>query len=259
MSRRITVVLLAASIIAALAGCGGGGQMSLSDYRKSISELHDGVAWDLGETVGELNNLDFKDFYDLPELREVFRGAEDIFSAAWDTADPMYPPQQAEELHMDLLDYYAQGAEGMREIQDTLGFFEAVLPMLRDVENLAMPDLPENAGEAEIRAAAAEDRRTMEGYIGELEGMDPPDDLQPYHAKLMDFFRSIDEAVDGVEQAVKPEDLSSFAGFRQWFAAALVEAQTLWEEAMSYLDGLSGSIDPYIEQGQELAARIQEL
>jgi len=259
MLRRITAVTLAAAIIAALAGCGGGGEMSLSDYRKTISELHDGVAWDLGETVGELNNLDFKDFYDLPELREVFRGAEEIFAAAWDIADPMYPPQQAEELHVDLLDFYAQGTEGMRELQDTLGFFEAVLPMLRDVENLALPDLPENAGEAEIKAAAAEDHRTMEGYMGELEGMDPPDDLQAYLAKLTDFFRSVDEAAAAVDQAVKPEDLSSFVQFRQWFATALVESQTLWEEAMSYLEALSGSIDPYIEQGKELAARIQAL
>jgi hypothetical protein len=257
--RRIMAVLLIAAILAVPAGCGGGGEMSLSEYRKAISELHDGVAWDLGETVGELNNLDFKDFYDLPELRDIFFGAEEIFAAAWDAADALYPPPQAEELHMDLLDFYTQGAESMQELQNALGFFEAVLPMLRDVENLALPDLQENAGEAEIKAAAAEDRRTMEGYMGELEGMDPPDELQPYREKLTDFFRSIDEAVAAVDQAVKPEDLSSFAQFRQWFATALVEAQTLWEEAMSYLDGLSGSIDPYIEQGKELAARIQAL
>lgn len=259
MLRRITAFALAAAMIAALAGCGSGGEMSLTDYRKAVSELHDGVAWDLGGAVGELNNLDFKDFYDLPELREVFRGAEDIFAAAWTAADAMNPPQQAEELHVDLLDYYAQGMEGMQDLQNAIGFFEAVLPMLRDVENLALPALPENAGEAEIRAAAAEDRKTVEGYMKELEGMDPPDDLQPYRTKLMDFFRSVDEAVAAMEQALKPEDLSSFAGFRQWFATALVEAQTLWEEAMSYLDGLSSSIDLYIEQGQELAARIQEL
>ena len=97
--------------------------MSLSDYRKSISELHDGVAWDLGETVGELNNLDFKDFYDLPELREVFDGAEEIFATAWDTADSMYPPQQAQELHSNLLDFYAEGAEGMLNLKNALGFF----------------------------------------------------------------------------------------------------------------------------------------
>lgn len=206
-----------------------------------------------------MNDLDFRDYYDLPELREVFGSAQEIFTAAWNTAGSLYPPQEAEELHTDLMGFYSEGADAMRELQNSLAFFEAVLPMLRDVENLALPDLPEEAGEAEIKAAVAEDRRTMEGYIEELEGMDPPDDLQPYRTKLTDFFRSIDEAVDEVDQAVKPEDLTSFAGFRQWFSTALVEAQTLWEEAMSYLDGLSVSIDSYIEQGQELAARIHEL
>lgn len=257
--RWIMAVMLAATLLAALAGCGGDGEMSLSDYRKSISELHDGVAWDLGETVAELNNLDFRDFYDLPELRQVFSGAEDIFETAWTSTDAMNPPQPADELHVDLLDFYAEGVEGMQDLQNALGFFEAVLPMLRDVENLALPDLPDEAGEEEIKAAAAEDHKTMDGYMNELDGMEPLNDLQSYRTKLMDFFRSVDEAVAMVEQALKPEDLSSFVQFRQWFATALVEAQALWEEAMSYLDGLSGSIDPYIEQGQGLAARIQEL
>ena len=257
--RRFTVVLLAAALLAILSGCGDGDAMSLSDYRKTISELHDGVAWDLGVTVEELNDLDFRDYYDLSELREVFGSAREIFTAAWDTAGSLYPPQEAEELHADLIGFYSEGAEAMRELQNSLAFFEAVLPMLRDVENLALPDLPEDAGEDEIKAAVAEDRRTMEGYMGELQGMDHLDDLRAYREKLMDFFRSIDEAVDEVDQAVTPEDLSSFAGFRQWFVNALVEAEALWEEAMSCLDGLSVSIDPYIEQGKELAALINEL
>ncbi|RJP26203.1 MAG: hypothetical protein C4536_16055 [Actinobacteria bacterium] len=259
MVRRIITVLLAVAVLAALAGCGDGGEMSLSDYRKTISELHDSVAWDMGDTVEELNDLDFKDFYDLPDLRMVFLGAEEIFAAAWDIADPIYPPPQAEMLHVDLLDFYAEGAESMRDVQNALGFFEVVLPMLRDVENLALPDLPENAGVPEIKAAAAEDRRTMEGYMRELEGIDPPDDLQPYREKLEGFFRSIDEAVAAVDQSVTPENFDSFAQFRQWFATALVESESLWGEAMSYLDGMSDIIDHYIEMGKELAARIQVL
>jgi nitrate reductase assembly molybdenum cofactor insertion protein NarJ len=99
----------------------------------------------------------------------------------------------------------------------------------------------------------------MDGYLNELEGMEPPRELQPYRDKLMDFFHSIDEAAAAVDQAVKPEDLSSFAQFRQWFATALEDSQALWSEATSFLSGLGGSIDTYIEQGKELAARIQAL
>ncbi len=259
MLRRFASVLLAAAVLAILSGCGNGGEMSLSDYRKAISELHDGVAWDLGVTVEEMNDLDFRNFYDLPELREVFTGAEEIFTAAWEAADSLYPPQQAEELHASLQGFYSEGAEAMRELRNSLGFFEAVLPMLRDVENLALPDLDEDAGLADIKAAAAEDRRTIEGYESELGGMDSLPGLEQYQEDLMVFLRSIDEAVATMDQAVKPEDVSSFVQFRQWFDTALVESQALWQEAMSKLDGFHGRIDPYIEQGKEIAARIQAL
>ena len=259
MLRKIMAVLLAAALLLVMTGCGDGEEISLSEYRKSISELHDGVAWDLGVTVEELNNLDFKDFYDLPQLREVFVSAEGVFTTAWDIADPMYPPPQAEELHVDLLEFYAEGAEGMRYVQHSLGFFEAVLPMLRDVENLALPDLPENAGAPEIKAAAAEDRKTMDGYLKDLERMEPPEELQTYREKLMAFFRSIDEAAAAVDQAVKPEDLGSFVQFRQWFSTAVADSQVLWDEAISFLGGLSNSVDLYIERGKMLAERIQKL
>jgi hypothetical protein len=259
MRRKIIAVLLAAALLHVLTGCGGGEEMSLSEYRKNISELHDGVAWDLGVTLEELSQFDFGDYYDLPELRTVFEKAESIFRAAWDSADPMYPPQQAVPLHVDLLEFYADGADGMSYVQDSLGFFEVVLPMLQDVENLALPALPDNAGIPEIKAAAAEDRKTMEGYLKDLENMEPPEGLQEYSDKLTDYFRSIDEAVAAVDQAVKPEDLTSFMQFRQWFSTAATEAQKLWNEAISYLAGLSGSVDQYIEQGKELAERIQKL
>lgn len=255
----MVAALLGLSLLAITAGCGNGGEMSLTEYRTRISELHDGVAWDLGAVFEKLNELSFRDYYDLPELREVFAGAEEVFSAAWDTADPMYPPQQAVLLHVDLLEFYAEGAEGMRGLQNSLGFFEAVLPMLSDVENLALPNLAEGAGVPEIKAAAMEDSKTMDGYIGELDGMEPPDELRPYRDKLADFFRSIDEAASAVDQAVKPEDLAPFAQYRQWFATTLEDSQALWEEAMAFLGGLGGGIDRYIEQGKQLAARIQQL
>jgi len=104
------------------------------------------------------------------------------------------PGPEAVPLHVDLLEFYADGAEGMSYVQDSLGFFEVVLPMLQDVENLALPALPDNAGIPEIKAAAAEDRKTMEGYLKDLENMEPPEGLQEYSDKLMDYFRSIDEA-----------------------------------------------------------------
>jgi hypothetical protein len=259
MIRKIVAAMLTAALVLALAGCGGGEELSLSEYRKSISELHDGVAWDLGVVFEGLNDLNFKDFYDLPALADIFSNAHDIFDAAWINADAMYPPPEAIPLHLDLLDFYSEGVEGAGELVNAMGFFEAVLPMLKDVQNLALPDLPEEAGVPEIKAAAMEDRKTMDVYLKDLEGMEPPDDLQPYHEKLKEFFRSIDEAVSAMDQAVTPEDRNPYMQFRQWFGTTLEESRALWDEAMAYLGALNARVDGYIEEGKELAGRIQQL
>ena len=254
----LVAVLIAAPLLFA-AGCGGGGEMSLSEYRKSISDLHDGVAWDLGDVVEELGNLDFGDYYDLLELQEVYRGVNDIFTSAMQEAEVMEPPPQARALQEDLVDFYSEGADSTRELVNALGFFEAVLPMLRDVENLALPALAEGAGVPEIRAAASEDRKTMDGYLDELSGMEPPEGLERYRGSLAEFFRSIDEAVAAMAQAVTPEDRNPFLQFRQWYAAALDRSRVLWEEAMAYLRAEGGMVDRLIEEGKELAGRIQGL
>jgi hypothetical protein len=140
-----------------------------------------------------------------------------------------------------------------------MGYFQAVLPMLSDVENLALPDLPEDAGEPEVKAAAIEDRRTMDDYLEELDRMEPPRELDEYNGVLTDFFRAIDEAIAGLEQSVTPEDLSALSAYRQWFAAHIEAARGLWDEAVSYLGGLNLRVDSLIEEGKELAGRIHQL
>jgi hypothetical protein len=257
--RKLVAAVLIPALILLLAGCGGSGEMSLPEYRKSISELHDDVAWDLGVAFEQLANLDFESYYDMPELQEVFRNAQDILFQALEAAEAMQPPPQAEALHADLIGFYSSGAEEMRDLDRTMGFFQAVLPMLRDVENLALPNLPEDAGEPDIKAAAIEDRKTMEAYLKELDRMEPPQELEEYSEKLIAFFRSIDEAVAGMEQSITTQDLSAFVAFRQWFAVHIEMTQTLWDEAMSYLGGLNERVDSLIERGKELAGRIQQL
>ncbi len=251
--------MLALVLLAAAAGCGNGGEVGLPEYRERISELHDGVAWDLGAVLEQLNGLSFADYYDLPELREIFAAAEKVFSSARDTAGSLSPPQQALSLHPDLLDFYAAGAESMRGLRDSLGFFEAVFPMLSDVENLALPNLAAGAGAPEIKAAAMEDGKTMGGYIAELEGMKPPDELGPYRDELVHLLRSIDEAAAALDRAVTAEDIDPFALYLQWFEGAREGSQELWEEAMAYLGGLGAVLDGYIEQGGLLAARMHQL
>ncbi|MBC7230747.1 MAG: hypothetical protein H5T74_10205 [Actinobacteria bacterium] len=257
--RRVTAFLLAGCLLAVSFGCGGGTEMGLSEYLEAVSELHDGVAWDLGALLGEMGGLDPRDYYDLPDLQELFRQAAEVFDAAWQKADAMYPPPEAVPLHLDLMDFYARGVRDMSDAENTIGFFEAALPMLADVENIALPGLPENAGVPEIKAAAAEDSKTMSGYCRELRGMEPPDDLLAFRERLWGYLHSIDDAAATVDREIKPEDMGPYQRFREWFAGAVAEAPALREEALGILSGLSARIDVFIAEGKELAERVQEL
>ncbi len=252
-------LLLAVCMALFCVGCGGGGEMGLSDYLKAVSELHDGVAWDLGVILGEMGGLDLKDYYDLPSLKDLFREATEVFDSAWKGADAMYPPSEAVPLHLDLLDFYAQGVRDMSDAENTIGFFEAALPMLADAENLALPNLSEGAGVPEIKAAATEDSKTMSGYFRELSGMEPPEGLEDFRERLMGYIHSIDDAAANVDREIKPEDMGPYQRFREWFAGAVKEADALTAEAMDLLGGLSGKVDGFLAEGRSLAERIQRL
>ena len=131
--------------------------------------------------------------------------------------------------------------------------------MLGDVENLAVPDLAPGAGEEEIKAAAMEDVKTMDGYLRELRGMEPPHELLPLRDELTGLFRSVSEAASALEAALTAEDLSPLDAYLQWFAGARESLRELRGEGMSYLGGMGATVDRYIERGKQLAARIHGL
>lgn len=241
-------------------GCGGKAQlMDLSEYKKSISELHDGVAWDLGYALETLGSLDFTDYYHLADLQSVFQGAYDIFAAAYTQADSLYPPREAEPLHLDLLHFYGEGQEEMGILVNSMGLFQVVLPMLADVENLALPSLADEAQLPEVKAAAEEDHRTMDMYLQEIEGMVPPPDLEEFLDQLRGFFQSLRDAAVAVEQTTTQENREAFSQLRQRWPSQIDSARLLQGRAEGYLMGLGGRIDALIEKGRELASRIQEL
>lgn len=257
--RRATAALVTLAVVVAAAGCGDSGAMSMADYRQSISEVHDGVALDLGQAFEKLSTLSYEDYYDLMGLREVFDDAGAVFGNAEEQAGRLAPPGEARALHADLLAFYAEGREITGDLAGTAAFFEAVLPMLADVENLALPDLPEDAGIPEIKAATAEDIETTDGYVRNLDGMEPPGALGPLRERLVGFFRSLGDAIRGVDQAVTPEDRNAFLALRQGFPSHLETRNTLWGESQAYLSGMKPQVDGLIETGQGLATRIQQL
>jgi hypothetical protein len=138
-------------------------------------------------------------------------------------------------------------------------FFEVVVPMLVDMENLALPQVALEADIEAVRAASAEDRETLRGYMDDLDGLRPPDDLEIYQQDLLSFFQSLDESISRLDQEVTPDDRSALERFSQEYPAAIGEVNVFREEAAAYLRGLEGRLDSLIENGEELARRIGEL
>ncbi|MDI6873836.1 hypothetical protein [Candidatus Solincola sp.] len=254
----IAALCLMAAVLAA--GCGRRGEsLSASEYKKRISEIHDGVAWDLSYVLESLVEVSGDEYYQLQEVGDLFERAKEIFSGAYRALDSLDPPEEALELHLDLMHFYADGERETSTVVNSLGLFQIVLPMLVDVDNLALPSLPEQPQPEEIRGAAEEDARTMHMYLGELEGITPPEEMREYLDKLRALFRGIRDMVSGVLQAAPSKEMESLADFRQRFAPLAGEAVALQGTVQAYLAGVGGRIDGLIERGGELAARIKIL
>ncbi len=253
----VTLAILALLIL--FPGCGNDQAEEAAGYLQVISQIHDGVAWDLGYVLESLSGIPKDDYYHLEELGQLFREAQEIFTSAYREASSLQPLPEAESLQADLLRFYQEGDGKIGEIVGCIDFFQAVLPMLADVQNLALPSLPEGAAVEEIKAAAAEDHRTLDMYLEDLEGAEPPQELQAYLKRLRSFLLSVMEAVVGVEQAVTPEDQQALSLLRGQYAATVETAQLMEYEVAGFLGTVGSCIDALIKEGRGLAVRIQEL
>ncbi|MDY6794352.1 MAG: hypothetical protein SWK76_03580 [Actinomycetota bacterium] len=240
-------------------GCGGGATMSIAGYRENISDLHNGVASGMGYAFEKLNSLQYDDYFSVLELQDIFEQAGAVFSSAREEAKGISPPPEAEFLQADLLDFYTNGELDMDVMVNATRFFEVVVPMLVDMENLALPQVAMEADIEAVRAASAEDRETLQGYMDDLDGLRPPDDLELYQQDLLSFFQSLDESISRLDQEVTPENSSALERFNQEYPAVIAEVNVFGEEAIAYLRGLEGRLDSLIENGEELARRIGEL
>lgn len=255
----LTAVFLIPAFTVSAMGCGQSRVMDLSEYKKRISELHDGVAWDLSYVLESLSGMSGDDYYHLEELKTVFQNAHDIFTNAYQAIDSLEPPEEIRDLHLSLMHFYADGREETGTVVNSLGLFQIILPMLLDMQNLALPNLPDQSQLPEVKAAAEEDNRTMDMYLRELEGLTPPDELRGYLEELKALFRKVEGMVTGVEQAPPPGDVEALARFRQQYASVMEEAGSLQEEVGGYLESIGKRIDELIERGKELAGKIQKL
>ncbi len=242
-----------------LGGCNGGGAMDLSSYKERVADIHDGVAWDLGYVLESLSGLSVEEYRYLEELGGIFRNAKGIFTSAYQETESLVPPGEAADLHRQLLEFYSRGREETGILVDALGLFQVVIPMLADVQNLALPTLSEQARPEEIKAAAEEDHRTMNMYVGEMEGITPPGELASFLEEMYAFFCAVREWVIGVEQAVPPGELEALAQFQVRYTEVAGKVAQLEGMINGYLGGIGARIDALIEEGSALAAGIQGL
>lgn len=233
--------------------------MSPAEYEKEMSELHNRVVGSLEGAVEELNSLDPGDYYGMLDMKLVFEETSEVFKSAYREALAMNTPPEVEELHEDLLLFYSYGEEITAGVAGAAGFFRAVLPLLKDVQNLALPNIPEDSEVTRIKGAYEEDGATMHGYVRNLKAMKPPEKLQPYEDNLVGLFHSMEEDVVGVGRAVTPEDKGALIQFQREFPAILQRTRVLQGEIMVYLFFYSRRIENLLRKGNELAGRIESI
>jgi hypothetical protein len=242
-----------------LAGCGREGQLSASVYKEEIAGIHDGVAYELGYALQDLASPDYDDYFYLVRLGEAFREAEAIFAGALREAEGLPPPEKWESLHGKLIDYYREGEREAADMAAATEFFEVVYPILGDVRNLAFPRLSPQADAALVAAAADEDHLTLDGYVGELEGIDPPEGLEDYRDRLAEALRSLYLRIGETAAEVKPGEYSALEAFASDWEDFSAEIDSLWEEAQGYLEGMGERVDRLLDRGEELAEEIHKL
>jgi hypothetical protein len=257
--RRVIPLLLTATVLLMSFGCGGGGTLSLSEYQERISELHEDVLADLGDVTRSLDSIPYDDYWGLLELEDVFELSYESFVSAGKEASGITPPPEAESLHQDLVGYYLLGEINMDSIINGIRFFQSVLPMLVDMDNLALPQLQEDAGPTQIEAASTEDRKTMQIYIKDLSGMKPPATLWDYQDDLESLFRALEDIIGRLDQSVASGDNAALPTYQQEYEAVLERVHEFWEGAMDYLGLMQQRMDFLIMRGEALSARIDEL
>ena len=80
--RKSIPVLLAAVVLLISFGCGGAGELSLSEYQERISELHDDVLAALEDVSQNLDSIPYDDYWGLLELEDVFELSYESFVSA---------------------------------------------------------------------------------------------------------------------------------------------------------------------------------
>jgi phage gp36-like protein len=257
--RKALIVLLVAALLSGYAGCGGSGTMTVAEYKESMSDMQDRVSSALETALEKLETVNEDDIFDLYELQGVLEEQRSIIDSVAREAIGMNTPPEVEDLHKELLRYYVRAERATGQIANGAGFFQAILSMLVDVRNLALPNIPEDSQAARINAACEEDAATMHLYLKHLKGITPPEQLQFYRDKLNDLFNSVEEAVAGVDRATSPDDTSAFIQFQQDFPAVLHEVNVLQGEITVYIYLYSLRIKNLIRDGAELTQQIDEL
>lgn len=258
MRKGLAFLLLVALLLGSL-GCGDGSgrPLSLDEYREQMLGIQENIIQNLNDCSHRLQSLTQLDYYDLIDLENVVLDMGMVFASAKREAMAMHIPPEVESLHEDLISFYSFGQKVSSEIASSIAFFRGVLPMLTDVENLALPNMVSDAEVSRIKAAAVEDASTMHSYAKDLTGMKPPPRLEPYKEILVNFFHSIENAVADVDRAIMPEDRNKFLQFKQDFSGVLEQRDIYRTEMLVYLFTMGLRLEYLARDAGELETRIQ--
>lgn len=256
----LVVALVSALFLVLTSGCHGeSGPLSLPQYKKEVSAIHDELAMGLGECLQELPSLQPQDYQQLQRLKELYEGVSGLFRSSYAAASSLEPPEEASMLHQFLLEFYAAGEKATGDSAAGIGFTRSVLPMLADMENLALAHLPEGADAAAVKAAASEDVDTLDDYIKDVEGMKVIPELEGKQRLLVEVFRDMKEKAEAVRTGYTEENRAPLEDFRSRYGSLMESIRRLKGELIDWAGGREARVDHLLQVGKDLGRMIHEL
>ncbi len=252
--RKVAAFLLLAPLLLGLVGCGGAKAklLSIDEYHDRILKMQDGIIQSLQDSSDALSSVSKPDYYDLIDLKNVLAGTAEAFKNAEEEAMAMNTPPEVEDIHREIIFFYSFGKDVSNKIASDIDFFRGVLPMLTDVENLALPNMVDNAEVARIKAAASEDASTMHSYGEDLDGMNPPAELEPYKENIINYFHSIENGVADVDRSMTQQDRADFLQFKQDFNGILQQRYLYINQILAYFTNFGFRLNYLTKQAEAL-------
>jgi hypothetical protein len=245
-----------------------GKAMSLQEYKSKVSEIHSGVGADLTEALSSLEGASIESIENINDAESALKEAENSLGDAQDVVEEglselekIDPPREVESLHEELLDFYADSSQALKETRTVVSYLLKALKTMDVVSNL------ENM-EAEMNTATTTDQiiTVLQKYkdiilrmVADLEKISPPPDLKQFHQGLVKLWKNITTAFDEMIVAIQTNDMAKIQQAQNFINNWERDTDTLLGDFTESMNDVAYKLQDLGDRGSELEDKIEAL